>query len=101
MVRSIDQFEVNVEGAVGLCGPAIAGGKRDPMFGCRSGDEGIVNGAAGQAERCQPGMEPLRTLGAEEPRTGEVVCEQPGHGGGVRRLGGGSRVSTEKVSKAA
>jgi hypothetical protein len=47
MVGSIDQFEVNVEGAVGLGGPAIAGGKRDPVFGCRGGDEGIVSGAAG------------------------------------------------------
>jgi len=53
MVRSIDQFEVNVEVVVGLGGPAIAGGKRDPVFGCRGGDEGIVNGAAGDAERRQ------------------------------------------------
>ena len=35
------------------------------MFGRRGGDEGIVNGAAGDAERCQPGLEPVRFLGAE------------------------------------
>ena len=83
---SVDQLEVNVEGAVGLGGPAIAGGKRDPVFGCRGGDEGIVDGAAGDAERCQPGMEPLRVLGAEESLAGEVMREQPGDR--VRGCGG-------------
>jgi hypothetical protein len=55
--RSVDQLEVDVEGTVGFGGAAVAGGKRDPVFGCCSSDERVVNSAAGNAERCQPGMQ--------------------------------------------
>lgn len=47
---------------VGLGGPAIAGGKRDPVLVRRGGDEGIVSGAADDAERRQPGMKPKHAL---------------------------------------
>jgi len=47
------------------------------VFGCRGGDEGVVNGAARDAKRGQPGVEPLRALGAEEPRGGQPQQTHP------------------------
>ncbi len=64
--RLLQELEVDVEGAVGLGGAAIAGGQGDPVFGCRGGDEGVVDSAPRDAKRCQPGMESFRPLRAEE-----------------------------------
>ena len=50
-LRRIDELEAYVEGAVGLGGPAVAGGQRDSVLGHRSGDGCVVDGAAGDAER--------------------------------------------------
>jgi hypothetical protein len=36
-VKSVDQFEVDVEGAVGFGGSAITGSETDPVFGCCGG----------------------------------------------------------------
>src|SRR5487761_957072 len=74
----IDELEVDIEGTVSLGGPAITRGKGDSVFGRRSGDEGVVGRTTRDAERRQPGMQPVRFPGTEEQRAGEIVGEQSG-----------------------
>ena len=84
--RSADQLEVDVEGAIRLGCPAIAGSKRDGMLGCRSSNKGVVDSAAGDTQGGQPRVELSGSLDAEKPRGREVVRQQPRNG--ARRTAG-------------
>lgn len=59
---SVDELKVDLESAIGLGGPTIARSQGDAVLGGRSGDERIADGAPGDAEFRQPGMESLRTM---------------------------------------
>jgi hypothetical protein len=76
-------------GTVGLGAPEIAGDQDDSVFGYRGGDEGVADGATRDVERCRPGVESFRALGAVEPRAGEVVREQSGEGQANQAAGSG------------
>lgn len=73
-MRLVDELEADLEGAINLIGPTIPGGQRDSVFGCRSGDEGIVNSAARDAERCQAGMKKFRALGLRNRDPGKLCA---------------------------
>ena len=79
-----DEFEADVEGAIGLSGSPITGGQRDAVFGGCGGDERVVDGTARDTELRQADMETFRALGAQEPGVREVVREQAGDSRGVR-----------------
>jgi hypothetical protein len=72
---SADQFEIDLKSAIGFGRSAVTRGEGDPVFGRRRGHECVVDRAASDAEFREPGVEPLRALGAEESRAGEVVRE--------------------------
>lgn len=78
--RSIDELKVDLESAVGFGCSAIARSEGDAVLGGRSGDKRIIDSASGDAEFRKPAVESLRTCSGQEPRTGEIVCEQLRHG---------------------
>ena len=74
MVRSIDQFEVDVEGTVGLGGPAIAGGERDPIGPCAAVEKTTSASSGSPAgdldavgvEQAAPRTSPVNRPGCED-----------------------------------
>ena len=72
LVRSSQDLERDVELAVGVDGPPVTGGQGQVVLGGGGADEGVVDGAAGDAFDGELVEEGTGRLGAQEFCVGEV-----------------------------
>lgn len=79
----------------------VAGREREPVLVGDGADERVVDRPARDACSAECGQERGRRLGAEKSGFGNDLASNCATVPGVRRAGGGRRVSTENVSNAA